>query len=225
MRCILLSEKQRHLALYQCLKIKFDSIEWIHIDKLLDFTEENLKVLRPDYIFIPHWSHIIPEAITDNFQCVIFHMTDLPYGRGGSPLQNLIVRGHENTQVSALRASKGMDTGPIYLKHPLSLEGTAEEIFERCTWVIQDMIGEIIQDQLSPNEQIGEVVNFKRRKPEDGNIYELDSEIKIFNHIRMLDAIDYPKAFIETKEFVLEFTQAKLDQNNKLSAHVHFIKK
>ncbi len=26
------------------------------------------------------------------FECVCFHMTDVPYGRGGSPLQNLIIR-------------------------------------------------------------------------------------------------------------------------------------
>ena len=29
-------------------------------------------------------------------------MTDLPYGRGGSPLQNLIIRGFESTKISAI---------------------------------------------------------------------------------------------------------------------------
>jgi len=36
---------------------------------------------------------IILKEIFENYEIILFHMTDLPYGRGGSPLQNLIVRG------------------------------------------------------------------------------------------------------------------------------------
>ena len=32
------------------------------------------------------------QEIHENYKCIIFHMTDLPFGRGGSPLQNLISR-------------------------------------------------------------------------------------------------------------------------------------
>ena len=43
-------------------------------------------------------------------------MTDLPYGRGGSPLQNLIANKIYDTKISAIRAEGGIDTGRIYLK-------------------------------------------------------------------------------------------------------------
>jgi len=56
-------------------------------------------------------------------------MTDLPLGRGGSPLQNLIERGIEKTKISALKVEDGVDTGDIFIKEPLNLKGTAEEIF------------------------------------------------------------------------------------------------
>jgi len=36
-------------------------------------------------------------------------MTDVPYGRGGSPLQNLIVRGHTETKLTALRCVRDLD--------------------------------------------------------------------------------------------------------------------
>src|SRR2546427_4886313 len=55
-----------------------------------ELAAEKLKQIRPDFVFFPHWSWPIPEEIHSQFECVIFHMTDLPYGRGGSPLQNLI---------------------------------------------------------------------------------------------------------------------------------------
>ena len=67
-------------------------------------TLSNLINADPDYIFFPHWSWKIPEEIYNRFNCVIFHMTDLPYGRGGTPLQNLIDRGITETKITAFKA-------------------------------------------------------------------------------------------------------------------------
>jgi len=55
-----------------------------------ELTFEKVKLINPEYILFPHWSWIIPKEIFENFTCVVFHMTDLPFGRGGSPLQNLL---------------------------------------------------------------------------------------------------------------------------------------
>jgi methionyl-tRNA formyltransferase len=116
----LLSEKSRHLDLFRCLKTDLNNSEWTLINRQDDFNLKKVELLNPDRIFIPHWSYIIPKEIYERFECVVFHMTDLPYGRGGSPLQNLIVRGHKNTMISALKVVEGIDAGPIYLKKALS---------------------------------------------------------------------------------------------------------
>ena len=113
---IILSEKKWHEELTINLKNTFYDDKWILIKSKEDFNYENLKKLKPIKIFIPHWSYIIPSNIYENFECVVFHMTDLPYGRGGSPLQNLIIRDIKKTKISALRVEKGLDTGKIYLK-------------------------------------------------------------------------------------------------------------
>ena len=62
---------------------------------------------------------------------MIFHMTDVLYGRGGSPLQNFIIRGHKETKLTAMKCVKELDAGPVYLKEFLSLLGNAEEIYMR----------------------------------------------------------------------------------------------
>jgi methionyl-tRNA formyltransferase len=176
-----------------------------------ELSYENLNSFKPEYIFFPHWSWIIPDNIYNNFNCVVFHMTDLPYGRGGSPLQNLIVRGIENTKISALKVDGGLDTGPIYLKKDLNLYGTAEEVFLRASSLIFDeMIPEIINNEILPKEQKGEVVEFKRRKPYQSEIKKEFSLSKIYDYIRMLDAEGYPDAFIEYGDLKLEFSRAKL---------------
>ena len=64
-------------------------------------------------------------------------MTDLPYGRGGSPLQNLIMMGKRNTKLTAFKCVKKLDSGPIYLKKKLSLDGNLEEIFQELVFCLK----------------------------------------------------------------------------------------
>jgi methionyl-tRNA formyltransferase len=188
-----------------------------------DFNEPILKELQPELIFIPHWSYIIPESIWNNFICIVFHMTDLPYGRGGSPLQNLIVRGHRETMISAIKVDKGIDTGDVYCKSHLNLDGTAHEIFLRSAPIIADMIELIIDEQLSPSPQIGTPVLFERRKKEEGCLNQLSTLTEVYDYIRMLDAEGYPNAFIETEHLIVKFKEAKIDSKNDLEIHANVV--
>lgn len=221
---IILSNKTWHDQLFDNLKNSVKG-NWIRIREKKDFTLKTLKNLKPSKIFIPHWSYIIPKEIIDNYECVVFHMTDLPYGRGGSPLQNLIVSGHDSTIISAIKAQEGIDTGGIYLKKPLSLLGTAEEIFVRAASVIEKMITIIIMDSPAIKPQKGKVVNFKRRKPEESSIAHLNSLTEIYDYIRMLDCEGYPKAFIDFGKFRLEFSRASLKSNKSIVADVRIFEK
>ncbi|KKN06348.1 hypothetical protein LCGC14_1078180 [marine sediment metagenome] len=180
---------------------------------------DDIKSLNPRYIFFPYWSRMIPKEIYENFECVVFHMTDLPYGRGGSPLQNLIVRGFKETKISAIRVTGGIDAGPVYMKDDLSLEGTADEILTRAADIIFNMIPKIVGTEPTPQE--GTVTEFTRRVPQQGNlninwIGEVDS---VYDHIRMLDGEGCPPAFIKTNKYRIEFTGAK-QENGYVTATV-----
>ncbi|SDJ32770.1 methionyl-tRNA formyltransferase [Pedobacter sp. ok626] len=182
--------------------------------------------IDPTYIFFMHWSWIIPAEIFSRYTCVVFHMTDLPYGRGGSPLQNLIIRGHKETKITAIKVEEGLDTGDIYLKKELSLKGKASEIFKRTGEVISTMIDEIIERKIVPVRQEGAPTVFVRRKPADSYIpYEIEELEKLYDFIRMLDATNYPHAFLINGNLKFEFTNAELTENNELLANVRIIKK
>ena len=198
---------------------------WFLISNQNDFTIKFLKKGNISKIFIPHWSNIIPRNIYEQFECIVFHMTDLPYGRGGSPLQNLIIRGHKKTKLSALRVNDKIDAGPIYLKKELSLKGTATQIFQRASKIIMTMIIEIIEMNKVPKEQKGTPVIFRRRNSEDSNMKDLKTLEEVFDYIRMLDCEGYPNAFIETSHFKFHFTKAKIQNNQLIKANVEIIKK
>lgn len=187
---------------------------------------EVLNSIKPDYIFFPHWSFFIPENVFLKYNCIVFHMTDLPYGRGGSPLQNLIVRGKSETKISAIKVVKKLDAGPVYYKEDLSLEGSAEEIFRRASNIIfEKMIPKIIENDIQLTEQKGEIVEFKRRKPEESKIEPDFSVRQIYNYIRMLDAEGYPSAFIEYGDYILDFSKAELLDDDTVKANVIFRRK
>ena len=173
----------------------------------------------PRYIFFIHWSWIVPDEIIEKYECICFHMADVPYGRGGSPLQNLIVRGHRHTKLTALRMVRELDAGPVYMKRGLSLEGNAEEIYIRATYLSAEMIKEIIEKQPTPIPQSGEVVTFRRRTPDESLIPNLNSLVELYDFIRMLDAEGYPRAFIEHNGFRYEFSRAAL-YNGRIEASV-----
>ncbi len=222
---IILSSKVWNSDLAVRLKAQHPDSNWHHVFNKDDFNLETLDLIKPDKIFIAHWSHIIPESIFSNFDCIVFHMTDLPFGRGGSPLQNLIANGHESTKISAIKIVKELDAGPVYLKSDLSLHGTAEEIFIRANTIIYKMILKIIAENPTLKEQTGEVTSFKRRTPTMSSIDDFKELEALLNHIRMLDADGYPHAYLETEHLKLEFTRATLKADKSIIADVRITKK
>lgn len=211
--CVLASDRPWNKGMVEALCLRTD-FDFVLVSDHKDLTLLKLTAINPKLVFFPHWSHRIDESIYERFECVIFHMTDLPFGRGGSPLQNLIVRGISETKITALRCVSEMDAGPVYLKKPLSLYGSAEEIFLRASEVIKDMIVEMLVKMPKSVPQTGAPVVFKRRKPSDGDLASVQSLEQVFDWIRMLDADGYPNAYLTVGPFKIEFTRAskKTDQ-------------
>jgi methionyl-tRNA formyltransferase len=149
-------------------------------------------------------------------------MTDLPYGRGGSPLQNLILRGHKKTKLSALRMTEIFDAGPLYGQKEFTLDGSAQEIYQRAMDLAAELAIEIAKSEPKPIPQEGPVVSFKRRKPEESRIPALKDQEQLYDFIRMLDADGYPHAFLEQEGFRFSFRRATL-ANGKLHAEVKIL--
>ncbi|RLB12462.1 MAG: methionyl-tRNA formyltransferase, partial [Deltaproteobacteria bacterium] len=199
--------------------------EWHLISEPKELSVAKIETLRPKYIFFPHWSHIVPDEILNLSDCICFHETDLPYGRGGSPVQNLIANGHRKTAITALRMIPQLDAGPVYMKRSLSLEGLAEEIFIRSAHIVADMIKVIITENPEPEDQVGEPTFFRRRTSEQSRVPAGISDLmELFDHIRMLDADGYPKAFFDIGPFRYEISRPAL-RTDAIYADIRITKK
>ena len=217
---IVATTKEWNIKQYYLSKPKKNK-SWYIITDPKKLTFKYINFIKPRYIFFPHWSKKIKSKITSNFECICFHETNLPYGRGGSPIQNLIIRNHKKTFITAIQMINKLDAGPIYIKSPLRLDGNAQQIYERATKIIFKMIKIIIKNNLKPSPQKGHATNFKRRTMKQNIIPKDISSLKeLFDRIRMLDAHSYPSAFIKYGNLKIEFTNAKVNKKN-LDSNVH----
>jgi len=194
-------------------KIKKKNFYFINKKKKLNL--KNIKKINPKIIFFPHWNWKIKDSILNHYLCIGFHSTPLPYGRGGSPIQNMIVRGHKLSTVCAIKLENKLDGGPIYLKKNFKLDGRAEIIFEKIYKIIFSMIVILIKKVPKPKMQLGKSYYFNRRKPEESNIGTLNSLNKVYDYIRMLDTNvkNFPLAFVSTSNLNIQFKYAKKEKN------------
>jgi len=198
--------------------------EWEYFSDRPGCLPTYVKTYSPTKIFFTHWSFIVPPEITDNYECICFHPSHLPYGRGGTPIQNLIKEGFTQTRVTAFKMNQEIDAGPIYLQYPLGLEGSAQEIYERIAEISWSMIHHILKDKIIPIAQEGTPIYFKRRTSEQSEIlggWNLDG---MYDHIRMLSAEGYPHAFIEYGDYIIEFMEPSKATNSILANAVIYRK-
>lgn len=184
--------------------------EWIYIEdtpNLLGLLESRSDISR---VYFLHWSDRVPSDITEKIECINFHMTDLPFGRGGSPLQNLILNDFEETVLTATQMCDVLDGGPVYLKRRLPLHGTAAAIYARAARLAAQMIEEIEASAIRPVDQEGAPSIFKRRTPAQSRLPGGINLTDFFNFVRMLDAPGYPYAFLIHDSLRIEFRRAVL---------------
>ena len=128
MNYVYCAHRKYSLNVFKKLKKKYKN--FILVNGNDNLTLSKIKKINPQFIFFPDWSWIVPNEIIKNYQCICIHESNLPKFRGGSPLQNQIIRGIKKTKSTAFLMNDKLDAGKILLKKDLSLDGTLDEIFQ-----------------------------------------------------------------------------------------------
>lgn len=127
-----------------------------------------IEAYDPALVFFPHWSWRVPSTIWRRFACINLHCTPLPYGRGGHPIENMILRGHKSTVLTAHRMAEEMDAGEVYgTSAPVSLSGPRLEILRRFREPAAELMARIVREKPTPQPQVGEPVHFSRLTAEE----------------------------------------------------------
>lgn len=167
------------------------------------------------------WSWLVPAEFLAKFKCVCLHPSMLPKYRGGSPIQNQIMRGENQGGVSLFFMTEGLDDGDVIAQAPISLEGELDEVTARIgaagAKLSKVMLARFAKGDFSatPQDQ-SQVTEFKRRKPADSEL-KLDDLAKmtareVHDFVRCLQD-PYPNAFITCADGKKLFiTRTKLEK-------------
>ena len=105
-------------------KRKWNNKNYLKLNKKVKYSSKlnshTLKKHKPKIIFFLYWSKKIPKKVFNNFTCIQFHSSNLPKFRGGSPIQNQIIRNVKQSAVTLFRMSEKIDRGNIIFQKKMN---------------------------------------------------------------------------------------------------------
>ena len=132
---------------------------------------------------------------------LVVHESDLPRGRGWSPLTWQVLEGAERIPVTLLEAVAEVDAGPIYLQEWFDLEGheLVDELRARQADSTRRLCRRFVDEFPEPvenaREQTGEPSWYPRRGPADSALDPEQSLAAQFDLLRVVDNERYPAWF------------------------------
>jgi methionyl-tRNA formyltransferase len=152
---------------------------------------------------------------------IVVHASDLPQGKGMSPLTWQILEGKNVIPICLFEAVEAIDAGQIYCKDSVQFVGNellgelqavlGAKIIEMCQRFVHAYPAIIQSGQL----QTGPESRYRRRNPKDSRLDPAKTIAEQFNLLRVVDNERYP-AFFEWqgRRFILKISPA-----NDLHSH------
>jgi len=135
---------------------------------------------------------------------LVVHESDLPKGRGWSPLTWQVLEGQDEIPVTLFEAVEEVDAGPIYDQEVITFEGheLVDELREKQGEATIRLVKRFVCDypDVQGKPQEGEPSYYPRRTPKDS---ELDTNKTIeeqFDLLRVCDNERYPAFFVKDGE-------------------------
>lgn len=167
----------------------------------ISIVNNSSEVKSGDILFLISCLEIIKMDIRSRFKhTLVIHESNLPHGKGWSPVQWQILNGSNSISVSLLEAVDKVDSGDIWKKEIVELEGheLADEINEQIFPIKLDLMDFAVKNMNSINKTVQKEINepyFPRRTPEDSEIDITTSISEQFNLLRIADNERYPCFF------------------------------
>ncbi len=154
---------------------------------------------------ISYYKKILPKDLKKNQNIFVIHESNLPKGRGMSPLFNQILNGKEKIVTTIFRCNRNLDDGPIIYKKTFSYPKNLiyEEIkkfqMKNSIYLIKILLDFFQNNRFSLIKQFGKPSYFKKI-PDSINELDINRSIKSqINIIRTRDKKNFRAYFIYKK--------------------------
>jgi len=163
--------------------------------------ESSANLRGGDLLFLISCTEIVAKEIRDLYRAsLVIHASDLPRGRGWSPLVWQILEGKNDIVVSLIDAATAVDSGDIWHQEELHFEG--HEVFDeicdalfKCHLRLMDFAVEGLGHVVPKPQPFQSSSYYRRRTPEDSRIDPSRTIAEQFNLLRVADPFRYPAFF------------------------------
>ena len=179
---------------------------WLRRGHLIDWVHRAEAGADAQVCFYLSYGRIVPiEQLGRHRHNLVVHGSDLPHGRGWSPLTWQVLEGRSRLAVTLFEAVEELDAGPVYAQRWVDLQGhelidelrqlQGAKILELCDWAVRNL------DDLGAHArpQHGEASFYRRRKPADSRLDPERTIAEQFELLRVVDNDRYP-AFFELRD-------------------------
>lgn len=140
---------------------------------------------------------------------LVVHESDLPKGKGWSPLTWQIIEGKKNIPITLFEANSSIDSGDIYENFLINTNGTEliEELRELQANATSKLILNFIKKypKIHGNKQSGEDSFYRKRTYKDSELNVSKTIAEQFNLLRVSDNERYPAFFyINNTKYILK---------------------
>jgi methionyl-tRNA formyltransferase len=183
-----------------------------------------------DLVIVIAYGKIIPNDLLGipKHGWINVHFSLLPKYRGAAPVQRAIWSGEKISGISIFQLDAGMDTGPLYLQKPVSIDQvqTSGECLEMMSHLVPEMLGETlnkIQNLEPPTPQDNSVSTLAPKiAKSESRINWSDSASSIRNMVRALNPAPRAKStFRDNEVFFYEVNVSDM-RSEKASGTISF---
>jgi methionyl-tRNA formyltransferase len=167
----------------------------------VELVETSAELSGGDLLFLVSCAELVGPAIRQAYRAtLVLHASDLPEGRGWSPLVWQVLEGRRRIAVTLLEASEPVDSGPIWAQRWLELAGHElhDEIHARLFEAELALMDEAVEgfDHIAPRPQDDRPPTWHRRRgPEDSRVDPDRTLAEQFDLLRVCDPARYPAFF------------------------------
>jgi len=144
---------------------------------------------------------VAKELLARNQYNLVVHESELPQGKGFAPMSWQILAGKKSIPVCLISASEQVDSGKIWLRDIIVLDGN--ELHDQWRAKQGDTTIKLAKkfvenyQELTANEQVGQTSTYPRRSAKDSELDINKTLAEQFNLLRVVSNKNYPAFFVK----------------------------